>query len=196
MTSNQESTLFDCIWPTSFGKNQIGDRNYTVKIVCPIPDRWKVDFAFNNNNKNNKKVKFSNFIKILDVDSVEEYDRCGQLGQKEENFKIDVWFTGETLKKTKYNMGKSKCGIKKCQPESREIKKQLESVDEVYELLSQEGSCLQELYVKCAKIYQWMLERRALIEKMIEFEKRPTPFFQSSFRLLEEENEENLVGPI
>ncbi|RHZ85171.1 hypothetical protein Glove_71g137 [Diversispora epigaea] len=56
----------------------------------------------------------------------------------------------------------------------------IESVDEVYELLSQ-VSRLQELY------------------KMIEFEKkgiRPTSFFQSSFQLLEEENEENLVGPI
>ncbi|RHZ76385.1 hypothetical protein Glove_198g105 [Diversispora epigaea] len=55
------------------------------------------------------------------------------------------------------------------------------SADEVYELLSQEVSRLQELY------------------KMVEFEKkgiRPTSLFQSSFRLLEEENEENLVGPI
>ncbi|RHZ80051.1 hypothetical protein Glove_139g372 [Diversispora epigaea] len=53
-------------------------------------------------------------------------------------------------------------------------------------------------YVECAKIYRCMLERRALIEKMIEFEKkgiRSTSFFQSSFQLLEEENEENLVGP-
>ncbi|RHZ86272.1 hypothetical protein Glove_52g38 [Diversispora epigaea] len=65
--------------------------------------------------------------------------------------------------------------------------RRVESVDEVYELLSQEVSRLQELYVKCAKIYRWMLERRALIG--------PTTFFQSSFRLLEE-NEENLVGPI
>ncbi|RHZ88617.1 hypothetical protein Glove_21g175 [Diversispora epigaea] len=43
------------------------------------------------------------------------------------------------------------------------------------------------------------IKKRALIEKMIEFEKigiRPTSFFQSSFHLLEEENEENLVGPI
>ncbi|RHZ86452.1 hypothetical protein Glove_50g37 [Diversispora epigaea] len=31
---------------------------------------------------------------------------------------------------------------------------------------------LQELYVKCVKIYRWVFERRALIEKMIEFEKR------------------------
>ncbi|RHZ85081.1 hypothetical protein Glove_71g110 [Diversispora epigaea] len=46
---------------------------------------------------------------------------------------------------------------------------------------------------------RWMLEKCALIEKMIELEKkgiRPTSFFQSSSRLLEEENEENLVGPI
>ncbi|RHZ70944.1 hypothetical protein Glove_264g14 [Diversispora epigaea] len=43
--------------------------------------------------------------------------------------------------------------------------------DEVYELISQ-VSHLQELYFKWAKIYRWMLERRALIEKMIEFEKR------------------------
>ncbi|CAG8504127.1 9216_t:CDS:2 [Diversispora eburnea] len=67
---------------------------------------------------------------------------------------------------------------------------ELESADEVYELLSQEVSRLQELYAKCAKIYRWMLERRALIEKMIEFEKKasdPRRLFQSSFRLLEEE---------
>ncbi|RHZ78024.1 hypothetical protein Glove_168g36 [Diversispora epigaea] len=44
----------------------------------------------------------------------------------------------------------------------------------IYELLLQEVSRLQEL---CKGI-------------------RPTSFFQSSFQLLEEENEENLVGPI
>ncbi|RHZ76273.1 hypothetical protein Glove_199g154 [Diversispora epigaea] len=65
----------------------------------------------------------------------------------------------------------------------------VESADEVYELLSQEVSRLQELYVKCAANGCWK-------DKMIEFEKkgiRPTSFFQSSFQLLEEENEENLV---
>ncbi|RHZ53493.1 hypothetical protein Glove_441g73 [Diversispora epigaea] len=56
-----------------------------------------------------------------------------------------------------------------------------------------EVSRLQELYVKCAKIYRWVLERRALIEKMIEFESDPRRHFQSPFQLLEEEN---LVGPI
>ncbi|RHZ85123.1 hypothetical protein Glove_71g182 [Diversispora epigaea] len=35
---------------------------------------------------------------------------------------------------------------------------ELESVDEVFELLSQEVSRLQELYVKCAKIHRWMLK--------------------------------------
>ncbi|RHZ78029.1 hypothetical protein Glove_168g38 [Diversispora epigaea] len=57
----------------------------------------------------------------------------------------------------------------------------VESADEVYELLSQEVSLLQESYVKCAKIYRWMLERRALIEKMIKFEKKesdPRPSFK------------------
>ncbi|RHZ79132.1 hypothetical protein Glove_151g122 [Diversispora epigaea] len=61
---------------------------------------------------------------------------------------------------------------------------EVESADEVYELLSQ-ISRLQELYAKCAKIYRWM----SLIEKIIEFEKRasrPRRYFQSSFRLLEE----------
>ncbi|RHZ75185.1 hypothetical protein Glove_217g269 [Diversispora epigaea] len=123
MTLNQESSVFRNINNnnsnnnrlTSFGRNQIGERNYTVKIICPIPDGCKVNFTTttmnknnnnNNNNNNNKKVRFSNLINISDVDSVEEYDRCGQLGQKEENFKVDVWFTGETLAKTKYNMGK------------------------------------------------------------------------------------------
>ncbi|RHZ85179.1 hypothetical protein Glove_71g104 [Diversispora epigaea] len=65
----------------------------------------------------------------------------------------------------------------------------IESADEAYELLSQEVSRLQELYVKCAVL---------TMDKMIEFEKkgiRPTSFFQGSFQLLEE-NEENLVGPI
>jgi hypothetical protein len=38
------------------------------------------------------------------------------------------------------------------------------SAEEVYELLAQEVARLQELYAKCAKIYRWMLERRALIE--------------------------------
>ncbi|CAG8512280.1 10351_t:CDS:10 [Acaulospora morrowiae] len=68
--------------------------------------------------------------------------------------------------------------------------RQLESSEEVYELLAQEVARLQELYAKCAKIYRWMLERRALIEKMIDFEKKasdPKRLFQSSFRLLEEE---------
>ncbi|RHZ76071.1 hypothetical protein Glove_206g17 [Diversispora epigaea] len=54
-------------------------------------------------------------------------------------------------------------------------------------------------YVLMCKIYRWILERRALVEKMIEFEKkriRSTSFFQNSFQLLEEEKEENLVGPI
>ncbi|RHZ71234.1 hypothetical protein Glove_261g6 [Diversispora epigaea] len=41
----------------------------------------------------------SDFIKISDMNSVDEYDRCGQLGQKEENYKIGVWFAGETLVK-------------------------------------------------------------------------------------------------
>ncbi|RHZ60322.1 hypothetical protein Glove_355g67 [Diversispora epigaea] len=52
----------------------------------------------------------------------------------------------------------------------------LESADEVYQLLSQEVFCLQELYAKC----RWMLESHALIEAF------------KSFRLLEEEN----LGPI
>ncbi|CAG8568585.1 4980_t:CDS:10 [Funneliformis caledonium] len=66
----------------------------------------------------------------------------------------------------------------------------LDSAEEVYELLAQEVARLQELYAKCAKIYKWMLDRRALIEKMIEFEKKasdPRRLFQASFRLLEEE---------
>ncbi|RHZ85152.1 hypothetical protein Glove_71g35 [Diversispora epigaea] len=40
------------------------------------------------------------------------------------------------------------------------------------------------------------VEKRALIEKMIKFERkgiRSTSFFQSSFQLLEEENGENLA---
>ncbi|RHZ55133.1 hypothetical protein Glove_420g65 [Diversispora epigaea] len=119
MASNKESTVFVNTInnygndrPTSFGRNRIGEHNYTVKIARPIP---KVNFTttttVNNkdkvNNKNlTKRVKFSNIIKISDMDSVDDYDRCGQLGQKEENYKIDVWFTGETLAKTKYNMGR------------------------------------------------------------------------------------------
>ncbi|CAG8488095.1 6415_t:CDS:10, partial [Scutellospora calospora] len=66
----------------------------------------------------------------------------------------------------------------------------LNSSEDVYELLSHEVARLQELYAKCAKIYRLMLERRALIEKMTEFEKKasdPRRLFQSSFRLLEEE---------
>ncbi|RHZ81574.1 hypothetical protein Glove_117g198 [Diversispora epigaea] len=55
-----------------------------------------------------------------------------------------------------------------------------------------QASRLQGLYVKGAKIYRWVLERRALIEEGI----RPTSFFQRLFRLLEEENEENLVDRI
>ncbi|CAG8460829.1 10691_t:CDS:10 [Racocetra fulgida] len=61
---------------------------------------------------------------------------------------------------------------------------------QVYELLAHEVARLQELYAKCANIYRLMLERRALIEKMTEFEKTasdPRRLFQSSFRLLEEE---------
>ncbi|KAG9298618.1 hypothetical protein G9A89_012686 [Geosiphon pyriformis] len=64
------------------------------------------------------------------------------------------------------------------------------SAEEVYERLAQEVDRLKELYAKCARIYKLMLERRALIEKMIEFEKKasdPRRLFQSSFRLLEEE---------
>ncbi|RHZ90151.1 hypothetical protein Glove_5g33 [Diversispora epigaea] len=128
MSLNQEFPVFSNMnnnnnnnnRPKSFGRNQIGEHNCTVKTVYPILGRCKVNFAAattttinnNKNNKNNnnknliKKVRFSNFIKISDMDSVDEYDRRGQLGQKEENFKIDVWFTGETLAKTKYNMGK------------------------------------------------------------------------------------------
>ncbi|RHZ85088.1 hypothetical protein Glove_71g7 [Diversispora epigaea] len=67
----------------------------------------------------------------------------------------------------------------------------VESADEVCELLSQEVSRLQESYANCAN--------ECWKNKMIEFEKkgiRSTSFFQSSFQLLEEENEENLVGPI
>ncbi|CAG8512835.1 20395_t:CDS:10 [Cetraspora pellucida] len=66
----------------------------------------------------------------------------------------------------------------------------LNSAEDVYELLANEVARLQELYAKCAKIYKLMLERRALIEKMTEFEKKasdPRRLFQSSFRLLEEE---------
>ncbi|RHZ46131.1 hypothetical protein Glove_633g7 [Diversispora epigaea] len=60
---------------------------------------------------------------------------------------------------------------------------ELKSADEVYELLSQKVSRLQELYVKCAKIYRYDILNRGI---------RPTSFFQ----LLEDKNEENLVGPI
>ncbi|RIB22197.1 microtubule associated protein [Gigaspora rosea] len=66
----------------------------------------------------------------------------------------------------------------------------LTSSQDVYELLAHEVARLQELYAKCAEIYRLMLERRALISKMIEFEKKasdPRRLFQSSFRLLEEE---------
>ncbi|CAG8620350.1 13908_t:CDS:10 [Dentiscutata erythropus] len=66
----------------------------------------------------------------------------------------------------------------------------LTSAEDVYELLAHEVARLQELYAKCANIYRLMLERRALIEKMTEFEKKasdPRRLFQSSFRLLEEE---------
>ncbi|CAG8519575.1 1955_t:CDS:2, partial [Racocetra persica] len=66
----------------------------------------------------------------------------------------------------------------------------IDSAEEVYELLAQETTRLEELHVKCSKIFKWMLERRQLIEKMIEFEKTasdPRRLFQSSFRLLEEE---------
>ncbi|CAG8438951.1 5768_t:CDS:10 [Ambispora leptoticha] len=68
--------------------------------------------------------------------------------------------------------------------------REISSAEEVYERLAQEVDRLQELYLKCASIYRLMLERRALIEKMIEFEKKasdPNRLFQSSFRLLEEE---------
>ncbi|CAG8460630.1 12752_t:CDS:10 [Ambispora gerdemannii] len=68
--------------------------------------------------------------------------------------------------------------------------REIVSAEEVYERLAQEVARLQELYLKCATIYRLMLERRALIEKMIEFEKKasdPNRLFQSSFRLLEEE---------
>ncbi|RHZ60534.1 hypothetical protein Glove_352g12 [Diversispora epigaea] len=44
--------------------------------------------------------------------------------------------------------------------------------DKLYKLLSQELSHLKELYTECAKIYRWILERHALIEKVIEFEKK------------------------
>ncbi|KAF0495845.1 microtubule associated protein-domain-containing protein [Gigaspora margarita] len=66
----------------------------------------------------------------------------------------------------------------------------IDSAEEVYEYLAQEAMRLEELCVKCAKIFDLMSERRALIEKMIEFEKKasdPRRLFQSSFRLLEEE---------
>ncbi|CAG8451995.1 8204_t:CDS:10 [Dentiscutata erythropus] len=66
----------------------------------------------------------------------------------------------------------------------------IDSSEEVYEYLAQETMRLEELHVKCAKIFDLMSERRALIEKMIEFEKKasdPRRLFQSSFRLLEEE---------
>ncbi|RHZ43539.1 hypothetical protein Glove_1033g8 [Diversispora epigaea] len=60
----------------------------------------------------------------------------------------------------------------------RAYKKVIESADEVYELLLQE--------------HPLFTEKDRIRKKGI----RPTSFFQSSFRLLEEENEENLVGPI
>ncbi|CAG8488366.1 19220_t:CDS:10 [Gigaspora rosea] len=66
----------------------------------------------------------------------------------------------------------------------------IDSAEEVYEYLAQEAMRLEELHVKCARIFDLMSERRALIEKMIEFEKKasdPRRLFQSSFRLLEEE---------
>ncbi|CAG8474486.1 13102_t:CDS:10 [Cetraspora pellucida] len=61
---------------------------------------------------------------------------------------------------------------------------QIDSAEEVYELLSQETTRLEELHVKCSKIFKWMLERRQLIEKTAS---DPRRLFQSSFRLLEEE---------
>ncbi|RHZ70124.1 hypothetical protein Glove_275g46 [Diversispora epigaea] len=76
--------------------------------------------------------------------------------------------------------------------------------DEVYELLSQEVSLqLVNLWDKCL-IHQYELESDEVYELLSQEvsqnnrirKKRPTPFFQSSFQLLEEENEENLVDPI
>ncbi|RHZ70073.1 hypothetical protein Glove_275g6 [Diversispora epigaea] len=70
-----------------------------------------------------------------------------------------------------------KCLIYQCQCE-------LKSADEVYELLLQKVSLLQELYVKSSIIHRkWSNSKKRI---------RPTSFFQ----LLEDENEENLVGPI
>ncbi|RHZ85138.1 hypothetical protein Glove_71g108 [Diversispora epigaea] len=66
----------------------------------------------------------------------------------------------------------------------------VESVDEVYELLSHEVSRLQELYFKHAVLT--MDVGKTCLNRGI----RPTFFFQSSFQLLEKENEENLVDPI
>ncbi|CAG8526908.1 4115_t:CDS:10 [Paraglomus occultum] len=67
---------------------------------------------------------------------------------------------------------------------------EISSSEEVYHVLASEVARLQELYAKCAEIYRLMLERKSLIEKMIDFEKHasdPKRLFQSSFRLLEEE---------
>ncbi|RHZ69609.1 hypothetical protein Glove_281g57 [Diversispora epigaea] len=65
----------------------------------------------------------------------------------------------------------------------------VESADEVYELLSQEVSRLQELYVKCLPmdVGKTCLNRENNRENDRIRKKgiRPTSFFQSSFRLLE-----------
>ncbi|RHZ46126.1 hypothetical protein Glove_633g15 [Diversispora epigaea] len=62
--------------------------------------------------------------------------------------------------------------------------RRVKSADEVYELLLQKVSCLQNLYVKSSIIHRkWSNSKKRI---------RPTSFFQ----LLKDENEENLVGPI
>ncbi|RHZ85101.1 hypothetical protein Glove_71g24 [Diversispora epigaea] len=70
----------------------------------------------------------------------------------------------------------------------------IESVDEVYELLHKKYLAYNNYMLNGPRFND-----RCWKDKMIKFEKkgiRPTSFFQSSFQLLEEENEENLVGPI
>ncbi|CAG8594956.1 4187_t:CDS:2 [Diversispora eburnea] len=108
--SNENNNYDNNNRPTSFGRNKIGEHGNNFNFIATT--------TINNANNKNliKKVKFSNFIKISDVDSIDDYDRCGQLGQKEENYKIDVWFTevGVALKNVNRKVERLRDNVEEC----------------------------------------------------------------------------------
>ncbi|RHZ87887.1 hypothetical protein Glove_29g125 [Diversispora epigaea] len=111
--------------------------------------------------------EYGNGIDRNQVKAFEWYKKAAENGLSNSQYRLgECFYDGYGTKKDIFTAQLDKFLVP--QHERDKFLRVIESVDELCDLLSKEVSHLQ---AECAKIYRWMLERYALIEKTIEFEK-------------------------